>query len=237
MDREVVEKLEVQDAEDLGISSAEDDAFDNLGHAAEAARAQRKRFVLVCDATSSMGAWWAEAQHALKQAVDEIKTRTNVPFQVKVVAFRDHTCDAVPKEESDWSNNTDYLKDFIGHIRSIGGGDFPESIGYGLSPAVQSGSSMVILIGDAPGRANSSGFEEAKVLGHDKCPVFALYTNENERTVESFQHIAKLSGGKAMLLRDAKNMTDIFAALLAKVVFQIAYQPTSIEAKKLVEGL
>jgi hypothetical protein len=31
-------------------------------------------------------------------------------------------------------------------------------------------------------------------------------------------------------------MTDIFSALLAKVVFQISYQATSIEAKNIMEG-
>jgi hypothetical protein len=96
---------------------------------------------------------------------------------------------------------------------------------------------MVILIGDAPGRYNSTGFAEAKILGKQKCPVFALYCTAEAGAKESFETIAKLSGGRAMHLRNAKSMTDIFAALLAKVVFQIAYQPTSIEAKKLTEGL
>jgi hypothetical protein len=226
--------LTQSDVEDLGISDGFDD-FDHLAVAAEAAQAQRKRFLLVCDATSSMDPWWSAAQKALKQAVDEISSRTHIPFQVKVVAYRDHTCDRVPMEESVWSNDTEYLKDYISTIKSNGGGDFPESIGYGLAPAMQSGSSLVILIGDAPGRDNSTGFEEAKILGAQKCPVYALYVDDNERTIESFKTIAKLSGGKAMALRDDKTMTDIFSALLAKVVFQIAYQATSIEGRKVME--
>lgn len=234
MNKDLTAKLEVQDAEDLGITSGMDD-FDHLGVAAEAAQAHRKRFVLACDATSSMNEWWREAQVALKQAVDEIKSRTYTPFQIKVVAYRDHTCDPKPLEESDWSNDTDYLKDFISGIRSDGGGDFPESVGLGLAPAVQSGATLVVLIGDAPGRRESEGFAEAKALGSQGCPVYALYVDEDERTIESFKHIARLSGGKALHLKNAKSMTDIFAALLSKLVFQIEYQATSIEAKELLK--
>lgn len=234
MTNQVAPKLEVQDAEDLGITSGMDD-FDHLGVAAEAARVQRKRFVLACDATSSMNEWWQEAQVALKQAVDEIKTRTYTPFQIKVVAYRDHTCDPKPLEESDWSNNTDYLKGFISSIRSNGGGDFPESVGLGLAPAMQSGASLVVLIGDAPGRRESEGFTEAKALGSQGCPVYALYVDNDSRTVAAFEHIAALSGGKALHLKNAKSMTDIFSALLSKLVFQIEYQATSIEAKELLK--
>lgn len=220
--------------EELGITEGFDD-FDHLATVADAAQAQRKRFLLVCDATSSMGQWWSQAQTALKKAVDEISSKTNTPFQVKVVAYRDHTCDQVPLEESAWSNNTEYLKEFITGIRSTGGGDHPESIGIGLGCAIQSGASLVILIGDAPGRAESEGFKEATMLGQSKCPVYALYTDVYGGVKESFEKIARLSGGKAMLLRDAKNMTDIFSAILAKVVFQIAYQATSIEGKELMK--
>jgi hypothetical protein len=236
MNKDIVEKTDIEETEDINITSGMD-SFDDLSVAAEAAQSYRKRFLLVCDATSSMQSWWDEAQKALKQAVDEIATKSHVPFQVKVVAYRDHTCDPVPVVESTWSNDTDYLKDFIKTICAEGGGDFPESIGFGLAPAVQSGAKMVVLIGDAPGRNNSTGFAEAKLLGSQGCPVYALYVDDDPRTVASFKNIADLSGGKAMHLRDAKHMTDIFSALLAKVVFQIAYQPTSIEAKKLVEGL
>jgi hypothetical protein len=236
MNKDVIEKTEVEEVDEINIASGMV-AFDDLSIAAEAAQSYRKRFLLVCDATSSMQSWWNEAQLALKKAVDEIATKSHVPFQVKVVAYRDHTCDPQPVVESTWSNDTDYLKDFIKGIQADGGGDFPESIGFGLAPAVQSGAKMVVLIGDAPGRDNSTGFAEAKLLGSQGCPVYALYVDEDERTVESFKQIALLSGGKAMHLRDAKHMTDIFSALLAKVVFQIVYQPTSIEAKKLVEGL
>lgn len=234
MDKEVLNKTSIEEVDDLGIQSGFDD-FDHLAVAAEAAEAHRKRFMLVCDATSSMGTWWQQAQKALKQAVDEISSRTNTPFQCKVVAYRDHTCDSVPLDQSDWSNDTEYLKDYIGHIRCNGGGDYPESVGIGLSPAVQSGASMVILIGDAPGRSNSTGFEEARALGKQHCPVFALYTDKDPRLVASFRDIASLSGGKAMLLTDAKSMTDIFSALLAKFVFQITYQATSIEGRKMME--
>ena len=225
----------VESVEDtLGIASGFDD-FDSLGVAAEAAQAQRKRFLLICDATSSMSTWWAQAQTALKKAVDEISSKSNTPFQVKVVAYRDHTCDEKPLEESNWSNNTDYLKKFIEGIVSKGGGDHPESVGRGLACALQTNACLVILIGDAPGRPESQGFEEATQLGQSKCPVYALYTDTYGGVKESFERIASLSGGKAMLLRDAKNMTDIFSALLAKMVFQIAYQATSIEAKKIME--
>lgn len=233
MDKELINKTEVETTEDDLLGASVDD-LDALSVAADAAQAYRKRFLLVCDATSSMNSWWREAQTALKKAVDEIASRTHVPFQVKVVAYRDHTCDARPLEESNWSNDTQYLREFIEEIKSSGGGDFPESIGHGLRPAVQSGASMVILIGDAPGRQESTGYEEARDLGNQLCPVFALYVDDHPKTVEAFKYIAQLSGGKAMHLRDAKNMTDIFSALLARFVFQIEYQPATSAAKELI---
>lgn len=234
MNDHIVPKAEVTDAEDLGITEGFDD-FDHLGVAAEAASAARKRFILCCDATSSMGPWWQLAQKSLKKAVDEIASKTYTPFQCKVVAYRDHTCDDTPLNESDWSNDTEYLKDYISTIACTGGGDYPESVGHGLAPAAQSDACMVILIGDAPGRDNSNGLYEAKILGTQKCPVFALHCTDERRLVENFQAIAKLSGGKAMLLRDGQSMTDIFSALLSKIVFQIEYQPTSIEGKEIMK--
>jgi len=224
-----------------------DDQFEDLMFAAEHSRTAMQRVALCVDATSSMGGVWALAKDALKQAVDEIHKRSSIPVEICVVAYRDHTDDPPEYvvEASDWSADSHYLHDFIGKMRCHGGGDYPESIGHGLAfllkdQAKQQGNpiSQVILIGDAPSKHGSLGYVEAQTFGLQKCPVYALYTNDVEGLVECFQKLARLSGGKAFHLRSLSDMAEIFTILLAKnPALQIEYTPTSAEGKRLVEAM
>ena len=211
------------------------DDLDTAATAASAAEASRMRFALVCDATGSMDAAWSAARSALTVAVDQIKSRTLVPVQIRVVAYRDvdDGPDAVC-EASDWSDDTDYLKDFIGNIECHGGGDYPESIGRGLRKLVQQQCKTIILIGDAPGKEPDTGFEEAIICAKDGCPIYALYTDPNDkRLVTHFEQIARLSGGKAMSLTSFKDLKDIISVLLtSNKALQISYQPESEAGKR-----
>lgn len=211
-----------------------DDQLDDLALAAETSYARRQRFALVVDATSSMGPVWNMAKDSLKYAVDEIKKRSNVPVQLTVIAYRDHIDDPadIVTEQSEWSDDTDYLKEFISNIKAKGGGDYPESIGHGLRLLEQSPVNQVILIGDAPGKEGSDGFKEARWLGTQKAPIYAMYTNDESLVVESFRKLASLSGGKAFYLKNKESMADIFMLLLASnKALAIEYQPTTIEGK------
>lgn len=221
--------------EDLGTL---DDQFDDLINAATHARSVRQRFALCVDATGSMQGVWNTAKDALKKAVDQIKTRSHVPVQICVVAYRDHIEDSDVIQQSEWSDDTDYLKQFISYIRCHGGGDYPESVGHGLRCILQQSVNQVILIGDAPGKHGSLGYEEARALGADKAPVYALYTNTESRLVENFTEIARLSGGRAFHLRSLSSMDEIFQVLLASnKALQIEFQPTTAEAKRLLEEI
>ena len=211
------------------------DDLDTATIAAEAAEACRMRFALVCDATGSMDSTWSAAKTALTTAVDQIKSKTLVPVQIRVVAYRDvdDGPDAVC-ETSDWSDDTDYLKDFISSIRCFGGGDYPESIGRGLRRLIQQRCKTIILIGDAPGKEPDTGFEEALICGQEQCPIYALYTAPSDnRLVGHFEKLAKLSGGKAMPLTSFKDLRDIISVLLtSNKALQIEYQPESEAGKR-----
>jgi len=220
-----------------------DDSFDDLLQAAERCEARTQRFALVVDATGSMGGVWARAKDALKQAVDEIQSRAHVPIQVCVVGYRDHIHD--PKEDvlvaCEWSNDGEFLKSFIDSVRCFGGGDYPESIGHGLGYLLeqqQQKVNQIILIGDAPSKEGSFGWAEASTFGAQGCPIYALYTCRDERLVECFQKLAKLSGGKAGYLFGSADLSDIFKMIFAEnKALQIEYQPTSIEARRLLESM
>jgi len=237
MDQELklTDSIEPKPIDELGSL---DDQLDDLMFTAERAAAQRQRFALLVDATSSMGSHWARAKEALRSAVDVIKRDAKVPIQISVVAYRDHIDD--PKkyvvEYSDWSDDSDYLYNYINSMRCHGGGDYPESIGHGLAYLLsqQYPISQIILIGDAPSKEGSLGYHEAETFGKKGCPIYALYTQEEHNLVECFQKLAKLSGGKAMFLEKYCNLSDIFKVLLASnKVLGIEYIPESTEGQKL----
>jgi hypothetical protein len=233
MDKHVDTRKDVSEADDLGIGNLDD--LQGLCDAAEAAEAARQRFALVFDATGSMGPWWTTTQEALKKAVEEIKARTSVPIQIKVVAYRDHCYTDFPVvEESEWSDDTRYLKNFITAMVCAGGGDYPESIGHGLKAILQQKCNMVILMGDAPSKEGSWGWDEAKTCAEDKCPIHALYVVDSSDVQECFGKIAKLSGGKAMHLHDSEGFDDVLKVLLGSAkALQLDYQPTSEEGKRI----
>lgn len=239
MDKQLTTKDEL-DARPIDELSDLDTAMDDLMAEAEMASAQTQRFVLCFDATSSMGHVWSRATNALKQSVDYLKENAACNISIKIVAYRDHMYDKEYLDESLWSSDSEYLKRFISKVNCTGGGDYPESIGHGLAAAVhgQAMPNQIILIGDAPGKDDSMGFVEASQCGRDECPIYALYTNQEPKLVTHFERLAKLSGGKAMLLSSYGPLDDIFKLIMAKnKALQITYQATSIEGKRMQKEL
>lgn len=226
-------KKDVVESDDLGIGSFDD--LDQVTVAAEAAEATRQRYAIVFDATGSMQSWWRAAEKALHKALDDIKNRSDVPVQVKVVGYRDHECDPDNiTTASEWSDDNTYLKEFISNMRIDGGGDYPESPGHGLKEILQQNCNMVILLGDAPGKQGSMGYPEATICAKDKCPIHCLYVTEEHQLVENWKEIARLSGGKAMHLKDAGNFTDILKTLMiSNKRLAIDYQPETEEGKRI----
>lgn len=217
-----------------------DDQFEDLLNAAAHASAQTQRFVLAIDATSSMGTWWAMSKSALKDAVDYLQSNTNVPVSIKILAYRDHEYDRDIVEQSEWSDDGWYLKNYIGKMTCKGGGDAPESIGHGLSAilADQLTPAQVVLIGDARGKNDSTGYPEATRMGQMNCPIYALYTHDDPKVISAFKKLASLSGGKAMLFTREMNLTDIFKVIFtSNKKLAITYQATSIEGRRLAEEI
>ena len=187
------------------------------------------------DATGSMDAYWATAQEALATAVDEIKSRTDIPIQVKVVAYRDMRYDGSQSLlQSAWSDDSNYLKQWISEIQCGGGGDHPESVGLGLEAILQQQTSMTILIGDAPGHTGSEGFKEATICGKEQSPIHALYACQHGGVKEAWEKIAKLSGGKAFLLKPGlSGFTDVLKVLLlSNKKLMLDYSPVTEEGRQ-----
>ena len=227
-----VKKSIVETEDTFNVSNLDD--LEALSQAAATSEKLRQRFALIVDATSSMHNEWGMAKTALAKAVDEIKRHTSVPFQVKVIAYRDITCDPVPVEQSDWSNDTSYLKEYIEKMLCSGGGDLPESIDIGLQTSIQDRPNQIILIGDAEGRYESPGYYEASELGRTNCPIYALWVRKNPSAIKAFKELARLSGGKAMALTgDELAFADILALIFSKnKSLMLSYEPKTIEGRK-----
>lgn len=213
--------------------------IDDLIAAARDSGDSVRRFVIVFDATSSMGPWWSMATDAVKQAITEIKSRTAFQVAVQVVAYRDITVDHEPLVISDLTDDEFYLKEFTAGVHAEGGGDTPESVDIGLQQAIKSKASMVILIGDADSRPESPGWKEASELGQSGCPIHALWIDTGYQKVRTcFERLAKLSGGKAFPLNSRSNMADILTTILASdKKLMITYQATSIEGQRMQQEL
>lgn len=214
------------------------DELESLAVAAESAYKLRRKYIITFDATGSMQSYWSMAQHAVAEAVRQIKKRTHVPVAIKVLAYRDKDFDTDFKTESEYTDDEKYLKDFISSVRCHGGGDDEESIEVPLETAIEDSANQVIMLGDAPGKNDQSGLSQAKQLGGMKCPVYTLYLNNSCK--RAFENIAKLSGGKAFEFgrMDTSEMEDILMVILCQdKALQIEYQPKSLEGRKYLEAM
>ncbi len=234
---EPTKNIESKPIDELGSL---DDQFEDLLNATAHLHRDMQRFALCVDATSSMGHVWSRAKSALKSAVDYIQENSNCPVQIKVVAYRDKDYDKQYVEASEWSSDTRYLHNYIAKMSCHGGGDYEESIGQGFKHLLrdQQRANQIILIGDATGKGDDTGYTEAQAFGQQECPIYALYTNDEPRLVTAFERIARLSGGKAFLLDAEANLKDIFTVLIASNKrLKITYQATSIEGRRMADAL
>jgi hypothetical protein len=103
--------------------------------------------VLVIDVTGSMTPIINRVKDNALQFYEDIKVKMesiqkNIQsLRVKVIAYRDYYCDAVPMQESeffDLPTNAGLLRDFVGQLQADGGGDEPESGLEAISLAIDS---------------------------------------------------------------------------------------------------
>ena len=224
-------------AEDEFLSGSFDDLEAEIGHA----RKRLRRFCLIMDATSSMSGCWTQAIEAMHYVAENIFDRARVPVELKVIAYRDHCDGSGILDQSYFSNDRAYLKDYISNIRCYGGGDEPEAIKVGLEAALTEveGLSRVVLLGDAPDHheQGQDAIIPALELGKIQAPIFAIYLRLSAKA--SFEAIAKASGGRAYGFDDFKGgMGDIITTILAQdKLLGIEYIPKTIEGKKIKEEL
>ncbi|UOF78509.1 vwfa domain protein [Caudoviricetes sp.] len=208
---------------------------------AEAASSSVKRYVIMLDATGSMGSWWSATQNAVRHALSFLESHHGAPTAIKIVAYRDRVHDDDWIQASDWSGDKEYLANYAASIHAHGGGDMPESIDAGLevclNDAQQNKVDLAILIGDAPCRPEASWQGMAQALGQASCPVYAFYC-EQGKTKEHFETIAKLSGGKSFYLGNTQSVSDALGIIFAKNQgLLLEYQPMSIEGQRLLEAM
>lgn len=122
------------------------------------------RTVLLMDATGSMSGLLSATKETICtmfERTSTILTEKGLPndaFQIQCVVYRDYDC----KQEgvlqsSAWETKPNNLRNFMGQVTAMGGGDYEEAIEIGFWHALQQnehpeGISQVILIGDAPAK-------------------------------------------------------------------------------------
>lgn len=211
------------------------DGLSALAEAASAAETKKRRYALVYDATSSMYPYWSLTKKVMKKLIEDIQAKTYVPFEIKIIAYRDVTVDSVPLEVTKWSADPDYLHSFLDHVSCSGGGDEPESVDIGLTEAMKE-ANLIILVADAQGRPESPGEREASHCGQVGCPIYAFYCDQdNPRLIANFKRLAQLSGGRASLLNDNPDVfKDILSLALSKDSgLQLEYKPSTEEGRRI----
>jgi hypothetical protein len=192
------------------------------------------RTVLLMDATGSMSGLLSATKETICtmfERASTILTEKGLPndaFQIQCVVYRDYDC----KQEgvlqsSAWESKASNLRNFMGQVTAMGGGDYEEAIEIGLWHAVQQkeqpeGISQVILIGDAPAKekpaiqrdrqANGGEaywsttkyrnptyyVEELQKLKVDNIPVHAFYLQAGAQN--NFRKIANETSGRCEYL-------------------------------------
>jgi hypothetical protein len=172
---------------------------------------------------------WNRVHATIDKVVGRLASAGIARLSFRLLAYRDHTCDDVPLEMSDWTPDPKVLRTYAGSLVARGGGDLPESVHLALEQALAEPKlTALVLIGDAPPRPQHEGLTEASALGQAGRPVYAIPLAEPARG--PFQQIAERSGGR---LLDASNAADELAELIG---LSIAHRAGRESLKRYVAG-
>ena len=107
------------------------------------------------DCTGSMYSWITKVKEEINKIMDFL-TASTIKSDIKMsfIGYRDY-CDSKRFEIAGFTNDVNYLKNFISNANADGGGDTPEDIAGGLKKVMEQrwrpeASKYMIMIADAP---------------------------------------------------------------------------------------
>ena len=107
------------------------------------------------DCTGSMSSWITKVKEEINKIMDFL-TASTIKSDIKMsfIGYRDY-CDSDRFEIAGFTNDANYLKNFISNVCASGGGDTPEDIAGGLKKVMEQrwrpeASKYMIMIADAP---------------------------------------------------------------------------------------
>lgn len=209
--------------------------LDDLMNACTETEKHRRKYMLAFDATGSMGSLWETATVAVKATARIIEEKSQCPVVFKIVAYRDADFDDIPLETSEWTESPTYIESFIKSVCCSGGGDGPEHPELAIQAANNEHANCLIIIGDAPGKDLTKAIKDATDIKERGDKIFTLAMDGNY-AAQFFEAVAKAGGGKNIQFDNLSNLEDIINTIMSlDAALQIAYQPRSLEARRLLE--
>ncbi len=176
---------------------------------------KQQKTVEVCfvlDTTGSMSGLIEGAKQKIWSIANQIAQRQDSPkIRFSLVGYRDKG-DTYVTQLTDLNEDLDVVHDQLMKFKAAGGGDAPESVNQALHEAVtkmkwtkgENVTRIVFLVGDAPPHMD---YEEDVKYGvtcalaqMDRITINAIQCGVMKETIQPWQDIAKLGGGKYIAL-------------------------------------
>lgn len=194
-------------------------------------RGMTANFAIALDATGSMSMLIDMAKRSITEILKRVMNGAGRPVEIMLVAYRDYD---VPNEivvVSERTSDANALIAWLNGIEAHGGGSNDgEAIERALETIIKAGQfDAVLLAGDEPpnsratlqklGRGGSPVADDyAQRMSQANTPIHTFVVGEDPRTIQAFEVLARLSGGKSGRLDGSAEMIDMAVmAMIAKL--------------------
>ena len=194
-------------------------------------RGSTARFAIALDATGSMSGLIDMAKRSISEILKRVIKEAGRPVEIMLVAYRDYD---VPNDivvASVPTKDANALVAWLSRIKAHGGGaNDGEAIERALESIMNSGRFDAVLIaGDEPpnsraflrnakGKDTPTAEDFARRFSQSGTPIHTFVIGDDYRTIQAFETIASLSGGKSGKLDGSAEMIDMAVmAMLAKL--------------------
>jgi hypothetical protein len=186
---------------------------------------------IALDATGSMYALIQSAKDAIGEIMRLAADRLGRPLEIELLVYRDYDQAQRVLESSGKSKDNTHLARWLAKIEALGGGgNGGEAVEVALDQVLSDGKfACVLLAGDEPSNSASSiakagrqgkitAKQIATKLRERGIPIHAFVVGDCQRTIQDFQKLAELSGGKSGRLDGTREMIDLAVmAILASI--------------------
>ncbi|MFT5013692.1 MAG: hypothetical protein ACI9HA_002351 [Dinoroseobacter sp.] len=148
------------------------------------------RLIFAMDATLSRAATWDMATHIQNEMFDSTANLGGLAIQLcHFKGFREFS-------SSDWCTDGDALRDQMSRVRCSGGQtQIHRVLSHCLNENRRQKIQALVFVGDAMEENADSLCELAGQMGISKIPAFVFQEGVDQTTRQTFQEIARLSGG------------------------------------------